>query len=292
MFDHYPDYEYLFARIQLVLFMLAMGTALAVADFVHVVRQPQSLLVGLAGHFLLVPALALAVNGVFALESGFAIGLILVALMPSSSLSKVLAHLGRGNMALTITMTVCTTLATLISVPVMLGLLAVQSPVAVPVDDVVQMVGVYLLLPLGLGMGVARLAPRQRRLIGRGCVVLGWLVVAIMMGGALGSGRIRPAEYGWQAPLAIIVFCLLIQQGSMMLFYVFRWPRRDRLAIGMETTMRNMNLALLIVTGLFPGDPIGGPAQFVIFYYAAVAMAAGLPLALNHLRLARKEDRR
>ena len=58
--------------------------------------------------------------------------------------------------------------------------------------------------------------------------------------------------------------------------------------------MRNMNLALLLKATLFPADndphQIGDGALFVILYYAAVAMIAGFPLALNHLRLARKES--
>jgi hypothetical protein len=51
-----------------------------------------------------------------------------------------------------------------------------------------------------------------------------------------------------------------------------------------------MNLALLIKAELFrEADELGNGVLFVILFYAAVAMAAGLPLALNHRRLAHKE---
>ena len=62
------------------------------------------------------------------------------------------------------------------------------------------------------------------------------------------------------------------------------------MAVGVEITMRNMNLALLINASLFPGrDAIGSAVEFVVLFYAGAAMAAGFPLAWNHRRLALKE---
>src|SRR5262245_9447220 len=294
MFENYADYEYYLARIQIVLLMLGMGATLSVFDFARVFRHPRSLLAGLAFHFVGVPLIALLVIRVANPAPGVAVGILLIALMPSATLSKFFAHLGKGNMALTITMTVCTTLATLFTVPLMLGLLAgdYASNFAAPVDEVIPLVGLYLLLPLTVGIVIGMATPKYKKLFSRWCVILGWCTVALMVIGALGSGHIRPGDYGWQVHLAIIAFCLLIQQASMVPFYICRWPRPDRLAVGIETTMRNMNLAILLVGQIFPAhdDPhnLGGDALFVVLYYAAVAMIAGFPLALNHLRLARR----
>ncbi len=54
---------------------------------------------------------------------------------------------------------------------------------------------------------------------------MGFVFVVLMVVGALGSGRIRPGEYGWRVPLAIIAFCLLAQQLSMLPFRLLGWPR-------------------------------------------------------------------
>ena len=62
------------------------------------------------------------------------------------------------------------------------------------------------------------------------------------------------------------------------------------MAVGIEITMRNMNLALLIKARLFPdADELGNGVLFVILFYAAAAMGAGLPLALRYRRKARKK---
>jgi len=293
MFSWYPQYEYYLACIQLVFFMLGMGAKLAPADFVDVFRRPRSLLFGLIYQIGIGPLIALAITRMTDLEPGIGVGLVLVALMPGGSVSKVFTHLGRGNVALCIALSVCSTLATIVTVPLLLPSLAagfVPEGFTMPVERVVSEVGMFLLVPLCLGMIVARLAPGRRRLFTRTCVYIGWAVVIVMVTGSLGSGRIRPAQYGWQAPAAIIVFCLLSQQGSMLPFYLRRWPRPDRLAVGIEVTMRNMNLALLLqATPRLLPPSIADGVLFVILYFAAVAMIAGILLALNHVRLARRE---
>src|SRR5205807_3896767 len=64
------QYEYHFAQVQLVCFMLAMGLTLAPADFVEIVRRPRSFLAGLFGQLFVVPWLAVLVNAVAGFEDG------------------------------------------------------------------------------------------------------------------------------------------------------------------------------------------------------------------------------
>src|SRR5579862_2448030 len=117
MFDWYPYYEYHCARTQLVLFTLGMGMTLSLADFAEIVRRPRSFLCALIGHLYVVPWVAVAINAWCGFEPGIAVGLILVAAMPGGALSKFFAYFGRGNMALSISLTGATTLLTLITVP-------------------------------------------------------------------------------------------------------------------------------------------------------------------------------
>jgi BASS family bile acid:Na+ symporter len=300
MFDWYPQAEYYLAQVQLVLFMLGMGATLSAADFSAIARRPLFLLVGAACQFLLTPLLAVLVNHGFGVTPGIAVGVILVAAMPGGTLSKVFAYLGRGNIALSISLTLCGTLASMATVPLLLTLLAteyVPPDFVMPVARIVLEVVLYLLLPLAAGMTVARRAPVWRLAFSRWCIRFGFVVVVVMVTGSLGSGRIRPGEYGWSVPLAIIIFCLGSQQLGMLPFRLRGWPRPDCLAVGMEVTMRNLNLAFLLKALLFPAtergvDAIADGVLFVILYYAAVAMCCGAPLALRYRWMARRAARR
>src|SRR5438105_8004921 len=152
MFEWYPDWEYTCAAFQLVAFMLAMGAKLVPAQFVHVLRKPRSFLVALTGHLVAIPLLAVAINHVAGLDTGLAVGMILVAAMPGGTLAKIFTYLGHGNVPLSITLSGVSTLLTLVTVPVMLRFLTRDLPetIDVPVIKIISEVILYLLLPLCL----------------------------------------------------------------------------------------------------------------------------------------------
>ena len=287
-FADYPQYEYMFARIQLILFMLAMGATLSMGDFVKVFRHPRSLGVATIIHLCVIPLLAVLVNWVGGLEPGIAVGLILVATMPGGTLSKLFTYIGRGNLALSITMSGCFTLGAIVTVPFLLRLLAfryIPDEFQMPVGWIVRDVFCYLVLPLLGGMVVSRFLSEHRLVFARWCVRIGFVFVFAMIIGSLGSGRIQVFEYGWRAPLAIILFCLLAQQVSMLPFRIMGWKAADLVAVGIEMTMRNINLALLLKALLFPAikgvDPIADGVLFVVLFYAGTAFFFGTPLALR-----------
>ena len=293
MFESYPHYEIWLARLQLICFMLGMGVNLAITDFAKVLRQPRSLIVGFIAQVFMTPLLAVAVNRMFGLEPAIALGLIMVAAMPGGSLAKVVVYLGRGNAPLTITLCAFATLATLVTVPTTLRLLAadlVPADFTMPIGAVVFDVVVFLLTPVMIGMVVRRYWPRYKTQINRWSVRLGFVFLAAIIIGSIGSQRIRPGEYGLIVPLAIILFCMIAPQLAMLPFYVTNWPRGDRLAVGIEVTMRNINLGLLLNTTLFHDRPeVSGGVLFALLFYAAVALVAAVPLTLNHRRLAKRE---
>jgi BASS family bile acid:Na+ symporter len=298
MFDRYPDYEHLFAQVQLILFMTGMGATLDMADFLRIGRQPRYLIVGAIGQFLLTPLVALAVSTWLGVPDGIAVGLILLSALPGGNLSKAFTYLGHGNVALSISLTCFGMLACLVTVPLLLRFLAadfIPSTFEMPVGEIVLEMVLYLLLPLGVGMAIGRWLPARRQVIARWLIRLGFVFVVAMIVGSIGSGRIHPGEYGSRTALAIILFCLVSMQLSMLPFRLLGWSKPDTLSVGIEVTMRNLNLALLLKAIIFPAtvkgdDAIAAGVLFVILFYAGVAFFSGLPLALNFRRWSRREQ--
>ncbi len=290
--QHYGEYELWLARTQLLCFMLGMGATLSVAQFTHILRKPRSLIVAAVMQVIVIPLLAFGIAHLCGLKGGEALGLIIVAGLPGSALSKLFTYLGRGNIALSISLSVLTTLAAIVTVPLVLRLLGseyVPADFHMPISEMMLELVVFLLLPLAIGMMIGRLRHGIGKKVARVGFLIGVLLVIVMVYGSLASRRIRPMEHGWATPLTIILFCVLAQQLSMLPFRVFSWPKPDRLAVGIEVTMRNINFALLLKPTLFPPDDphlkeLGEGVLFVILFYAAVAMFAGLPLALRHRR--------
>lgn len=293
MFEAYVAWEETLAKVQLVAFMLGMGLNLSVGEFTTILRRPRSLLAALIGQVLVLPFLAVVVNYLGRIEGGVAVGIVLVAAMPGGGLAKVFTYLGRGNIPLSITLSVVSTLLALVTVPVVLRLLAADylpEHFTMPVAAIMLEVFLFLLLPLAVGLFAGRTWPGHRKLLSRICIRFGLMLVIVIVAGSLGSGRIRPGSHGFGVPVAIILFCVVGMQINMLPFYLFPWPRADRMAAGIEVTMRNVNLALLLYAAHFARDEVIGPGVlFVVFFYAAVAMIAGALLALNHRRMSTRE---
>lgn len=300
-FSDYGRYEQLMAPVQLVFFMLGMGSTLTPRDFVGVVRRPQVVLVGGACQFALSPLIALAIINLFDLEPGIAVGLVLLSAMPSGSLPKLFAYIGKGNLLLSASLDSFGTLVSLVTVPLLMSLLVsnyLPADFQVPLRLVIKELLLFLILPLFAGVGLARRFPRHRHQIPKWCFRIGAAIVVAMIIGSIGSGRARPFAYGWQAPTAVILFCVASQQLSMRPFRLLGWPRADRLSIGLDVTMRNINLGLAVLaiiresllerqlaqgqTSLDDGvERVLAGVFWTILFYAGAAAVAGFLVALQ-----------
>lgn len=298
MFELYRQHEVLLTQTQLVLFMLGMGATLSAGDFLEIARRPRLFLVGFFCQFVIAPLVAWLIVERIDVPPGVAVGIILVSAMPGGALSKAFTYLGKGNFALSIALSALGTLASIVTVPAVLRLLAyehIPAEFQMPIGEVVRMVAWFLILPVVVGMALARIWPGRRTMISRVCTRAGLVIVVIIVAGSIGRGRIQPAEYGWRTPLAIILFCVLTMQLNMAPFrFLLRWQRAECLSVGIEGTMRNMNLALLLQEAMFHPErgasAMADGVLFVVLFYAATALVAGLMLATRFRRMARREE--
>jgi len=106
----------------LAFIMFSVGLALQGADFRRVFARPRALLIGLVGQLVLVPLVALAVVLAFDLPPLLGMGLMVLAACPGGASSGFLTHLAHGNAALSLTLTVISSLAALLSFPLLVKL--------------------------------------------------------------------------------------------------------------------------------------------------------------------------
>ena len=277
--------------------MLGMGLLLTPEDIRVVFRRPSALAVGLGLQLLVAPLIAFLLMRGLPLEIGIAAGLALVAAVPGGTLSNIFTYLGGGNIALSVSLTGVTTLGSLLTTPILLRLLlAAHLPpdLEMPVDRVVFDIAVVLLLPLLVGMLLCQWLPRQRRWLSRWSIRASLGFIAAMIVGSAGAGRLDPMSYGWTGPLTVFVLAIAFALAAQLATRLARLPDGDRLAIGIEVTLRNTNLAILVKASLFPAvagvaDPIGDGMFFVALLYGGIQLgAAGLLILLSRRRLARR----
>ena len=94
--------------VQLIMF--GMGTTLAPADFLRLARMPHGVLTGVVLQFGIMPAAGYWFARLFHLDPLVGVGLILVGSCPGGVSSNVITYIARGNVALSVTMTACSTM--------------------------------------------------------------------------------------------------------------------------------------------------------------------------------------
>lgn len=288
MGDLYIRYEFWFAALQLALAMFGMGATLTLDDFRDVLREPRAVLLGIALQLLMVPAAAWAFIHGMEVAGGVAVGIALLAAIPGGTTSNIFTFMSRGNSPLSISITGITTLACLVTTPLILSLLIDQylpADFSMPVDQVIRDIALILLLPLALGMIYLIYLPRSAPSVSKWSIRASLFTIVLIIVGSSSAGRLDVEAFGLDNLALVTLFIVLIvilgRLGPMLL----RLSRRDCIAIEMEAVVRNTNLGVMIKATLFPivvgGDnTVGDMVLFTVLLYGGLQLIAAPPLIL------------
>jgi bile acid:Na+ symporter, BASS family len=144
--------------IQIIMF--GMGTTLSLGDFGRVLKIPKPVAIGMVLQFSVMPFAAWTIAGLMNFEPQVAAGIILVGSCPGGVASNVMTFLAGGDVALSVTMTACSTLASPVMTPLMMKLLAGQY-VPIPVVEMMFSILYMIIVPIVAGLVVNRIL-RQR----------------------------------------------------------------------------------------------------------------------------------
>ena len=154
VFVRWGDFELKTLIVPLIqLIMFGMGATLAISDFTRVLKMPWAVCIGIFLQFLIMPLLGFSLANAFRFEPSVAAGVILIGSCPGGVASNVMTFLSKGNVALSVTMTACSTLIAPIMTPLLMSLLAGTLVEIVFIDWVINIVKL-IIIPIALGLAV------------------------------------------------------------------------------------------------------------------------------------------
>lgn len=272
--------------IKAMIALLLLGIAMDVRfrDLREVARKPVVFATVTLAQFVIVPALSVLLIALFDLPPSVALGMLLVVSGPAGSMSNLLTHRARGDVALSVSLTTLSSVLSAVVTPLALAFWASLSPQAGQVLDAVDLDPLEVLLevlalivaPFVVGVLVARYLPRVagrvRPLVEP--VVLAMLLLVVVGGLAANLGDSAPylLEIG-PAVVAQNALSLAVGLGVALLC---RASEAQRRAITLETGVRNTALALVLAVSFFP--EYGGVA-LVCALWGFWDVATGLTLA-------------
>ncbi|MDH5763610.1 MAG: bile acid:sodium symporter family protein [Nitrospinota bacterium] len=230
--------------------MLSMGLTLTAKDFVRILEIPGSVLLGVALQYILMPLLAFSLAHAFELPIDFVIGLVLVGCCPGGTASNVVCFIARLNVALSVTLTTCSTLLAVLMTPLLTTWL-VQSAsesltgTAVEVDTFGLLIKTFqvVILPVVTGIALNHFFHKQVQRISSYTPFLAVLSIVFIVDFILAAKKQAILESGASLLGAVVTLHFLGFLLGYGLSRIIRTCDRDARTIAVEVGMQNSGLA-------------------------------------------------
>jgi BASS family bile acid:Na+ symporter len=268
--------------IALAILMFGMGLSTPPKEFAAATKKPKGLLFGLAGQLVALPLLAVLTVIVFHkhIDQDIAIGILLLGALPGGSTSNVLAHICRGDTALSIILTTITSITALLTTPlILLGattlLYGDGIDASLPISDVVGLVLAIITIPVLAGIGVARWKPNLAAASDKPFRIAGIIVLALVVAIAIYGNRDGFWDKAWQSvPAALFLNVLALGAGFGLGQFV---DAKQRRSLTIEVGFQNGTLGILIATTQLDSASI---ALVPAFYSLVMFVTGGMLAAL------------
>lgn len=259
------EFEELLLRIFVVTIMFGLGAGLTPKDFGLALRRPWGLVIGWVTQFGIMPLvtylLIISVLLPFSSVEGIllvALGALIMGSVPAGTTSNLFTYFSKGNLALSVTMTVNSTLWAFIMTPAALFLysnfLGLDESLSIEFSELALVI-FGLIVPVGLGMFLRRLSAN----IG---------AVLELLGGALGLLFIPfliiiwvPRNWQllmtteWPTYAVAIGMGLVGITAAYMLTKLIRVHPANARTIALETGINNGPLAIAVIIAVYIDNP-------------------------------------
>lgn len=228
--------------------MFGMGMTLTFQDFKRVLQRPWEVLLGVVAQFLIMPLAAWFLVWLFALPAELAIGVVLVGTCPGGTASNVISYLAKGDVALSVSMTMATTLLAPVVTPTLTWLLA-GSWIEVSFTAMMISIAQMVLLPLLLGLTAHHFFERTVEKILPVMPVVSVVTIVLLVGGVVALGAESLLDVGLLMAAIVVLhnaFGLVLGYGMARLFRLdSKKARTVSIEVGMQNSGMAASLALL-----------------------------------------------
>jgi len=242
--------------------VFSVALELRIEDFKRVAQTPKAVICGLIPQFLLLPVATWLVTLWLDLPPNIEAAMILVAACPGGSLSNVVTHMGRGNTALSVSISAVASIIALFATPFNFSWMIATNPETaswlkeLSIDSSGIYISLFLLLgvPLCLGLlashRLPQLTERIRKPLGQ------FSLIALLL--FIVAGLIKERQLLTLGLLPTLLLVVLHNASGLFFGWatskVMGVSEKDRRAIMIEGGMQNSGLALGIIAVQFNSD--------------------------------------
>ncbi|HAP52073.1 bile acid:Na+ symporter, BASS family [Marinobacter sp. DSM 26671] len=267
--------------IALFIIMIGIGMTLTIRDFRQVAVYPKGMIVGTIAQILVMPLIAFMLATLLAVPPAIAVGLVIIAACPGGTTSNLFVLLSRGNIALSIVLTVSASLITILTLPLFTNIalqyyMGTEEDIVLPVWKTVGMLIGIVLFPVAIGMVVRTRKPEVARKAEGIVSIFGGIVLAVLIVALVYGVRDQIWELLKQAGPATILLNLAGIGLGLAAGRMAGLTQRESLAVAVELGVKNGTIALMVTLTLLESSAMSIPAAV----YGVLMFPIGFVLAM------------
>jgi BASS family bile acid:Na+ symporter len=265
--------------VALGVLMLGMGLGLIPADFQRITRYPKAVLIGLVNQIIILPIVGFIIASLLPLQPEIAVGLMIIAICPSSPSCNVLTYLAKGDVVLCVTLTAFSSIITIFTIPFLASLIlqhfmGESAAISLPIGSTMAQIFLIIVLPMIIGMTIRHyfplLAKSLEPITNRLAVIFLAVIICLLI---LREWQRLPLFIA-QTGLAVII---LNTTASLIGFFsgrLFQLTIPQRICIAIEVGIQSCTLAIAITAGLLKNPDLAIPAMvYSLWMYVSAFIA-------------------
>ena len=262
------EFEQALLALMIFVIMLGMGASLTPRDFYLALRRPYGLAVGVISQYGFMPLIGFLFVSFLTVPQTIAIGILIMACMPGGTTSNIFTYFSKGNLALSVLMTVTSTITGVILIPIILVIYATALDLQIPRENIIITL-ILLLVPVAIGMGLRKInanAGAVTEFFGSALALffILFLIVSWVPRNWQFLLETTPATYVASIGLGIVGIAI----GYAFARALRMHPRNAR-TVALETGIQNGPLAIAIIAFTFTGTEaqqiMAVPALYSLF---------------------------
>ena len=257
----------------LVVIMFCMGVTLTIDDFKRVISTPGIISLGLILQYSIMPIAALLIANALNLSDELIIGMVLLGASPGGTASNVICYLARGDAALSISLTMASTLLAIAATPY-ICLFLLDEKVPVPAPQMLLSILKIVILPVATGLVINTLFTKFTRRYTALFPVIAMIAIVIIIAVIVALSQEKIATTG----LAIILAVLLHNATGLVAGYylalIAGYDKRICKTLAIEVGMQNSGLAVALASKYFTAIAALPAAIFSIWHNISGSLLA------------------
>ena len=251
--------------LALAFIMFALGLGLTANDFARVARQPKDFLVGAVSQVVLLPLVGFILVTIWPVSPEIALGVMIIAAAPGGVTSNLLTAFGRGDVALSISLTAMISLLSVLTIPLIVvysygQFFGEEVKAEVSVARVAISVFLIVTVPVLIGLAVRRYMMDFAEHFEPAARKISAILFVLVLLGAIFQERNNIVNFYAEAGVITLVLNVVMLALAWLLGSVFGSGLPQRITISIECGLQNGTLAIAVATLLFGGGAVVIPA--------------------------------